>query len=470
MQKMNMAELEWILHSLCSNLGIEAHSPDAKGKFLKWLNKHEDDGDVRIPSILRRLERTIAGICDKYSWLGLRENTESPHPNSTEVEREIEVLLKGIKMEILGLEWDSVHSGYSLMDSAERYLRIALSGRVQERGDTKKPGQLEIDAFFVSEKCKGGCSTCGISARAGGPQMPWELFEGAIESPDIFINPYQEVGLGDAEVLLYPRLFEAVERLVVDCGCKVGFTTAGLLPQNRETGREFFRKLRELGPRASDVWIILSFNLLFGFTRSRSREVVDRYVGCFEETLDAIAESGAMLDGIVLLQPGGDEKTVEAYERVRGRVNGMYGFNEATHIGIKDYITNQGDARESGLGTRDSLRSRCGCPIGPDAPCALRADGSLTAWCGMFGMRGSGVGSLAENNLEQVLEMLAKHRERFGKEIAPGGEGICQRHQSWIKSGRGVFRAPKSDNPVIKLKRAIGAGGMRQGGKVICRK
>jgi hypothetical protein len=439
MQQMRKEELEGVLHDIAQNVGAAMPHPESIGNLLGRIGGDEKRGDISVPGTLRRLRQTIRGLCRSYPHIKPNSDRPGKIPGGLPREEDIAVSLGEIRDIVPGISyWMATQ-----IDNAERHLRRLLSGR----GEPCKKGRIEIVGFDISEKCLGGCrGTCGISARAGDPQMPWELFEGALDSEGIYIDPSKVIWLGDGEVLLYPKLFEAVERLIKDCGYKVKFTTAGLIPQNRERGIEFFRKLQELGAYASDLKITISFNLLFGFIRNEAD--VGKYMGCIEETLHWIRQGGAHLRHALLLVPEQDELgTLEAYKRMEPGITGMYGFSE---MQCRNGILRVGDALEFGKGTREDKSTQC--EHMKSWGQGLRSNGSITTGCRGFGKRSSRIGNLAANGMGQMRELIAEHNRRFFKDIVRGGKGKCYLHQRWK---RGRLAAPKSDNPVIRLKRAI---------------
>ncbi len=439
MHRMQRGELEGILHEIAQGLGSAMPNPESIGTLFEAIGTNEQKGDVGVPCTLRRLRQTINGIRGKHPDIKPEGKVPGKILGELSREEEIAVCLGRIRDILSGISF----RGANMIGGTERRLRRLLSGR----GEPGKKGKIEIVGFNLSEKCLGGCrGTCGISARASDPQMSWELFEGALDSEGLYVNPLKTIWLGDGELLLYPKLFEAVERLIKDCGYRVKFTTAGLIPQNRERGIEFFGRLPELGAYASDLKITISFNLLFGFIRNK--EDVGRYMGCVEETLHWIGQSGAHLEGALLLVPKNDGLgTIEAYNRVEKGIAGMYGFSEMQQ---RKGLLKIGDALDSGRGTREDKGTQC--EQMKSWGYGLRADGGLTTGCRGFGKRSSCIGNLTTNDLGQMRELIAGHNKRFFDDIVRGGRGKCSLHQRW--GDRGRFTAPKSDNPVIRLKRA----------------
>jgi hypothetical protein len=434
---MEYGEFERAVSSIANTVGAAIGEGEAECAFEEVGG--QEGGNFGASGVLKRVEHTLGRVRARYPAIQPQENMGGINWESLPMEQRIRGLLGGIKMMFSRVNTLQIGS----LDALERKLRACLSGR----GWSADENQLVIERFNLSEKCLGGCRrTCGISARASDPQMPWELFEGMIESGNVYINPHRTVWLGDGEVLIYPHLFEAVERLVRDCGCKVEFTTAGLIPPNRALGRRFFEQLSEFGAYSSDVSITVSFNFLFGFIKNQSNVV--EYIECVRETLGWIEKAGCALGATVLAPRNDAYGTMEAYGRMEPEFKRIPGFPKPDK---REGISKIGDAYASGMGIEDEGNKVCysGCR----GRQGLRPDGSLTIECGGFGKRGTSIGDVRINSVGQIRNLWREHDMRFREEIlrAPGDK--CLLHQRW---GNGKFRARPSKNPVVRITQAAG--------------
>lgn len=431
---MEYGEFERAVRSIANSVGAAIGNGEEVQCAFEEVAE-QAGGNFRASGVLRRVEHTLGRVRESYPEIRPRQNMEGINWKSFSVEQRIRGLLGGIKMLFSRVNTLQIGS----LDAIERRLRACLSGR---RWNAEE-NQLVIESFSLSEKCLGGCSrTCGINAKASDPQMPWELFEAAIESDGIYINPHGKMWLGDGEVLIYPHLFDAVERLVRDCGCEVKFTTAGLIPPNRGMGRRFFERLSEFGPYASDVSITVSFNFLFGFLKNAAN--IGEYVKCVQETLGWIEKSGCGLGAFVLAPENDPHRTIAAYRQMEPEFRKIPGFSRSD---IREGIVRIGAAHASGTGTEEHGRKVC--YSGDGGLWGLRPDGSLTVECGGFGNRGSSVGDITQNSVGQIRNLWKRHDELFKKEILRDPRYKCLLHQRW-KNGR--FTARPSKNPVVRLR------------------
>ena len=334
------------------------------------------------------------------------------------------------------------------LELPERKLRRLISGK---SNSDYSSFELRIRGYSVSEKCLGGCTeTCALGATGSDPQMPWGLFDAVTSHPDILSDIFCPVHLGDGEALLYNqngrKLFDVVDRLVRVCGYAAEITTPGLIPQNRELGLEFLRSLEKLGAYSSDFSIYLSFNLYFGFIRNEND--IRRYIQCVLETIEAISRTNCKLYCIVMSDASNEAQTDAAYSQVEPALLAYPSFKAPDKFqGGKRNPNAIGFAVGS---PKANDISECGCYRNDcERDVILRPDGSLSPFCSYFGHRGSRIGNVLENDGRQLSQLFKEHERRFESEIRHGKD-TCLNHQRWGE--RGVFTAPKSDRPLVRLR------------------
>lgn len=365
--------------------------------------------------------------------------------SSASVQRSSSSLVRDIRKIISDFSFFALRN----LENPERKLRREISGVGNSEQYTL---HLGVQGYSISEKCLGGCrKTCPLKASGADLQMPWELFDAATSSPDIRSELSVPVHLGDGEVLIYNqsgrKLFDVVDRLVRVCGHPVKFTTAGLIPPNRELGLEFFRSLETLGVYSTDVTITLSFNLYFGFIKNEKD--IENYVRCVAETVEAISRTGAKLYVILMSDVTNRERTNAAYSAIEPLLLAYYNFG-ANYVEQNRRIPNAIGFAEGMKGAKKISDRHCN-RIERDIGVTgfiLRADGSLSPLCNKFGTRGSRIGNVTVNDIAQISDLYVEHEKIFAAEICTA-PATCRAHQKWAN---GVFTAPRSDKPLIRLR------------------
>lgn len=151
-------------------------------------------------------------------------------------------------------------------------------------------GTLPLSEVILTEKCLGGCSFCGSVCGPRAPSLPWSLLEAVFKSTQLDLKATNIFMLGGGEVLHYrdgqKRLIDAVA-LSLENGVTPSLTTAGLLPQNRKAGTDFFRSLKSLGFKKDGVRVDISVNLIDGWRNSDP----ESYLAAMRETLQSLAST-----------------------------------------------------------------------------------------------------------------------------------------------------------------------------------
>jgi hypothetical protein len=311
---------------------------------------------------------------------------------------------------------------------------------------------LPIAELALKESCIKGCPYCANNSVANGPQMSWDTFQTILASPDLIFHStlwsrHDYIVLGDGEVTTYHDkatghgLLDVLNELLNGKGLQAAFTTAGLLPMNRDHNFEVIANLPLLGPSAlSRLGITVSFNLL------DEKIPVDEYVACMRSTYECLARCvGSQINSILIYDESDPatsrEATLAAYNRITVNPSG------ATE---KHHVSRQGRGYASydpAHGNRASFS--CDMPLWMSNPSfGIRHDGRIFPSCGCgFGIRGSSIGNIFENNAAQIFAAYREYVCRFDKEVIHSGDryiGVCDRHLLWNQHGK----PPRSEKPL----------------------
>jgi hypothetical protein len=108
--QMTKDELERILHSLCSKLGVELPVEREVEGLLRDIRFKESLGDIDVPGILRRLEITVGRVYEGYPGIKPYENAKGLFLGTLPPEQKAQVYLGEIGNALFKMEADLIES------------------------------------------------------------------------------------------------------------------------------------------------------------------------------------------------------------------------------------------------------------------------------------------------------------------------------------------------------------------------
>lgn len=433
--------------SVAARLGL-GDSPFDEKIFKEFRGRCEH-WSIEAYWIFRKLELTL----NRLDGAGSAKHPEEAERALGEIKRLLEAhLLAAPERE----KYVKFHSRASLLLCAvsglgewEAFLRNAAFGKnmIYPIPAAGREDKLRISSMTVTEKCKLGCDYCSIDAKSTGREMDLTLFTDLFASDQIRSS---NLYLGDGEILTHSdrRLAGVIRRLITEYGISVGFTTAGLLAGNAQTGRDFLKGLKDLGPYSEDLRITVSFNLI--------NPVAKRDRGAY---IERMKETFSLIGGIMRR---GRNIRVHSMHGGHCREASAHETTEALRWAANGYEVAGGDLRQVaavGRGLHTYSRSEepeksreliCG-NMAIDADMQsfrICPEGDVTIHCLNPGPRGSRFGNIYENDMGQIRAAYDAFVKKFGEERMKEGPKayVCEAHRTC-----GItIRPPQSDNPIAK--------------------
>ncbi|MDD5337480.1 MAG: hypothetical protein PHS02_03265 [Candidatus ainarchaeum sp.] len=355
----------------------------------------------------------------------------------------------------LNRHWNEISGKLDRFENTLR--RLGSSARTNQDGSP-----LPISALNISERCLLRCKMCAVRAHPNDMQMPWELFEALVMSPNVAFPPdWREYAfpsesrdytdtplyLGDAETIIYncdgKKLIDVITMIIFERGSKVMITTAGLVGPNYELGLEALEALIALGPYAPEVCVVLSFNLYSGMNKNE-------YINGKEKTLELLARSACTFAPVNIRYKSDENLTLTAFKPLQTRFELECLVEEIAPIGAAtdNFVFTPGDFPR--MKSCPYIRAR---DAGIRPSFTVRPDGSVAISCGNFGARGANVGNVYKNCPKQIRELenvlrkiLAGQLEQRSTDKYP-----CEVHRTLNVH----LKAPRSKNPIIPVERRL---------------